>query len=70
MVREKDEKKEEYKEISLFTSPIQTLKTITVIVSEQLIRFIKYMFSHKLLMILFVVYIVLNLFDGPHKSVK
>lgn len=60
---------EEYEDISLLRNPILTLKTLSIIITEQLIRFIKLIISHKLLMLIFFIYICLNFIEGPHLAV-
>ena len=59
-----------YKEISLLTSPITTVKTLTVILYEQFIRFVKFLYKHKLLLLLVIIYISSNFVNGPHQMVK
>jgi hypothetical protein len=61
---------EEYKEISLFRNPLETLRTILIILTEQLMRFIKFLAGHKFLIVLGVVYLGLNFVEGPHKEVN
>ena len=59
-----------YKEISLLTSPITTVKTLTVILYEQFIRFVKFLYKHKLLLLLVIIYISSIFVNGPHQMVK
>jgi hypothetical protein len=59
----------EYKPISLLSNPIETLSTLIVILSEQLAKFIKFLFGHKSLIILLIGYIGLSVFEGKHTEV-
>lgn len=65
----KESNLEEYKEISLFRNPIETLFTLFTILYEQFIRFIRFLTGHKFLIVMALVYFILNFLEGPHKEV-
>ncbi len=60
----------EYKEISLFRNPIETLVTLFIILYEQFMRGIKFLMGHKFLIVMAIVYLILNFIEGPHKEVS
>ena len=62
--------KSEYEVISLFRNPIETIKYLIVILSEQLIRFLRFLVTHKIIMILGVSYLIMNFLGGPHREVS
>jgi hypothetical protein len=61
--------KKEYKEISLFRHPIETLKILFTIINEQLVKLIKFLISHKAFLIIIILYIVFNFISGSHDEV-
>jgi hypothetical protein len=64
------ETEEQYQEISLFKNPITTFKYIILILSEQFIKFIKFLISNKIILLLAISYFLLNFGEGPHKEVR
>lgn len=61
---------EEYQEISLFKNPISTVRYLILIISEQFIRFIKFLISNKMILLLAFTYFLLNFGEGPHREVR
>jgi hypothetical protein len=59
----------EYEDISLFKNPLITLKTLMIILSEQLMRFINLLISNKIILLIIFVYLVSNFVEGPHTQV-
>ena len=66
----KEETEDEYQEISLFKNPFLTLKYLILIITEQLIRFVKFLYCNKIILLLIIGYFVLNFGEGPHKEVR
>jgi hypothetical protein len=64
------ETEEEYQEISLFKNPISTFRYLILILTEQLIRFVKFLISNKIILLLAISYFLLNFGEGPHKEVS
>lgn len=67
---DKNIKKGEYSEISLFRNPFLTIKTLIEILSVQFVRFMRFLISHKIFLFLLLGYLGLNMFNGPHKIVN
>lgn len=65
----KTEANNEFKDISLISNPLTTIKFLFLILSEQLIRFIKFLISNKIFLLLGLTYLIMNFFDGPHLTV-
>jgi hypothetical protein len=64
------ETEEEYQEISLFKNPISTFRYLILILTEQLIRFVKFLISNKIILLFAISYFLLNFGEGPHKEVS
>jgi hypothetical protein len=62
--------KTEYQEISLFKNPIETLTYLVKILSEQIFKFIHFLLTNRIVLLLTITYAVLNFFPGPTKEVK
>jgi hypothetical protein len=60
----------EYQEISLLKNPILTLQTLSTILIEQGINFIKFITKHKGFLVAYVLYFILNFIEGIHGQVK
>lgn len=60
----------EYQPINLLTSPISTISTLFIILSEQLGKFLKFLVRNKSLIILMIAYIGLSLIQGKHSEVN
>ena len=58
-----------YKEVSLFRNPIITLHTTLILISNQLLKLFKFLFLHKIILMLLVITIISSFFDGPHRLV-
>jgi hypothetical protein len=65
-----EETEKEYQEVSLFKNPITTLRYLVLIVSEQLVRFLKFLISNKIILLIAIAYFLLNFGQGPHKEVR
>ncbi len=61
--------KSEYKPVNLISNPITTLSTLFAILSEQLLRYIKFLIGHQLLILLLIAYLGLSIFEGRHSEV-
>lgn len=65
-----EDSSQKFKEISLFRNPIQTTITLSGILKDQFFLLLKFLISHKFLIILGTLYCCLNLIEGYHKNVK
>jgi hypothetical protein len=65
----KTEEQIEFKETSLISNPFTTIKYLFLILSEQFIKFIKFLISNKIFLLLGLTYLILNFFSGPHLAV-
>lgn len=60
----------EYQEVTLFRNPIIVLSTTVVLIYEQIMKLIKFLFTHKpFLMIVFIIFFS-SFIDGPHIEVN
>lgn len=64
-----NEYENEYKEITLLKNPIITLTYLVKFLSEQFVKFINFLFSHKITLLFAIAYLFLNFFPGPIKEV-
>jgi hypothetical protein len=58
----------EYKPVNLFRNPITTISTILVILYENLINFLIFLISHKLIMFVLIAYLVMNVVSGAYSD--
>ena len=68
-VIKKTEENKGYKDISLLYNPLTTIKYLFLILSEQFIRFIKFLIINKIFLLLGLTYLIMNFFNGPHLAV-
>ena len=62
-------KDEYYEEISLFKNPINTVQYLIMILSEQFFRFLKFLITNRIILMLAITYGILNFIQGPFKEV-
>jgi hypothetical protein len=68
-INKEEETEKEYQEVSLFKNPITTLRYLVLILSEQLVRFLKFLLGNKIILLIAIAYFLLNFGQGPHKEV-
>jgi hypothetical protein len=66
----KNNEKKEYQEITLFKNPLETLTYLIKILSEQFLKFIHFLITNRIILLLAISYGVLNFFPGPSKEVN
>jgi len=69
-IEEKDDAKNEYKEVSLFKNPIIILLTSLKMLIEQITKSIKFFLTNKKILIILILISLSLFFNGPHKSVR
>lgn len=56
------------KTISLLRNPILTISILSLIIYEQLVKLFKYLISHKYILFIFIVYLILCSLEGIHSG--